>query len=206
MLAPRADEVGGEFVAFVDVAADLADPFLLAACGGSGGGLGLDVLLIVGVGDAGAIAQHTGLHRHGDEHGVGAEVNALGDDAADDAVDELGQVAQSVVRAEFCLTFGELVDCLAALEAEMLEGLHGGLLAQRTEIELQRAEYHVVRQVLLVDAYHELQRVAGDLLGHIDDAGVVFVALTSHEHKEAVADIEDCFVVDNDVMVMGYWL
>lgn len=204
MLAPGADEVGGEFVAFVDVAADLAYPLLLATCGGSGGGLGLDVLLVVGIGDAGAVAQHTGLHRHCDEHGVGAEVDALGDDTANDAVDELGQIAQAILRAEICLAFGELVDRLATLEAEVLEGFHGGLLTEGAEVELQRAEYHVVRQVLLVDAYHELQRVAGDLLRHIDDAGVIFLALTSHEHKESVADIEDGFVVDHDVMVIGY--
>ena len=92
MLAPGADEVGGEFVAFVDVAADLADPFLLAACSGSGSGLGLYVLLVVGVGDGGAVAEDAGLHRHGDEHGVAAEVDALGDDAANHAVDEPWQV------------------------------------------------------------------------------------------------------------------
>ena len=197
VFAPGADEVGGQRIAFIDVAADFADPLLLATCGGSGGGLGLDMLLVVGIGDAGAVAEHASLHRHGDEHGVGAQVDAFGDDTADDAVDELGQVTQAVVGSEFCLTFGKLVDRLAALEAEVLEGLHCGLLAERAEVELQRAEYHVVRQILLVDAYHQLQRVAGDLLRHIDDAGVVFVALTSHEHKEAVADIEDGFVVDH---------
>lgn len=56
MLAPGADVVGGELVAFIDVAADLADPLLLATLGGCSGGLGLDVLLVVGVGDAGAVA------------------------------------------------------------------------------------------------------------------------------------------------------
>lgn len=155
------------------------------------------MLLVVGIGDAGAVAQHAGFHRHGDEHCVGAEVDALGDHAADDAVNILWQVAQAVVGAELCLAFGELVDCLAALEAEVLERLHGGFLTEGAEVELQCAEYHVVRQVLLVDAYHELQRVASDLLRHIDDAGVVFVALTSHEHKKAVADIEDGFVVNH---------
>lgn len=204
VLAPGADEVGGELVAFIDVAADLADPLLLATLGGCSGGLGLDVLLVVGVGDAGAVAQHAGLHRHGDEHGVGAEVDALGDNTTNHAVDELGQVKQTVLCAEFCLAFGEFVHVAPALEAEVLERLHGGLLAEGAEVELQRAEYHVVRQVGLVDAYHELQRVAGDLLGHIDDACVIFLALTSHEHKESVADIEDGFVVDHDVMVIGY--
>ena len=206
VLAPGADEVGGEFVALVDVAADFADPLLLATYGGSGGGRGLEVLRVVGIGCAGAVAQHTGLHRHCDEHGVGAEVDALGDDTADDAVDELGQIAQAILRAEICLAFGELVDRLATLEAEMLEGLHGSFLAERAEVELQRAQYHVVRQVLLVDANHELQRVAGDLLRHIDDAGVVFLALSRYEHEEAVADIKYCFIVNHDVMVIGYGL
>lgn len=208
MLAPRTDEVGGEGVAFVDITADLADPFLLATfCHRCCGRLGLDMLLVVGIGDAGAVAEHSGLHRHGDEQGVGAEVDTLGDDARNHGVDILGQVKQTVLCAEFCLAFGEFVHVVPALEAEVLERLHGGLLAEGAEVELQRAEYHVVRQVLLVDAYHELQRVAGDLLGHIDDAGVIFLALTSHEHKESVADIEDGFVVDHDVMVIGYgWL
>ena len=203
MLAPGADEVGGEGVAFVDVAADFANPLLLAGGGGSGGGLGLDVLLVVGVGDAGTVGEYLGFHHTGDEHRVGAKVDALGDDATYHAVDELGQVAQTILRAELCLTFGELVDRLSALEAEVLEGLHGGFLAERAEIELQRAEYHVVRQVLLVDAYHQLQRLAGNLLRHVDDAGVVFLALTGHEHEEAVADIKDGFVVDHVFFYLG---
>ena len=204
MLAPGTNEVGGEGVAFIDVAANFADPFLLAACGGSSGGLGLDMLLVVSVGDAGTVGEHLGFHHTGDEQGVGAEVDTLGDDARNHGVDILGQVKQTVLCAEFCLAFGEFVHVAPALEAEVLEGFHGGLLTEGAEVELQRAEYHVVRQVLLVDAYHELQRVAGDLLGHIDDAGVIFLALTSHEHKESVADIEDGFVVDHDVMVIGY--
>ena len=130
MLAPRTDEVGGEGVAFVDITADLADPFLLATfCHRCCGRLGLDMLLVVGIGDAGAVAEHAGLHRHGDEHGVGTEVDALGDDTADDAVDELGQVAQSVVGSQLLLAFSELVHVASALEAEVLEGLHGGFLA-----------------------------------------------------------------------------
>ena len=85
----------------------------------------------------------------------------------------------------------------------MLEGLHGGFLTEGAEVELQRAEYHVVRQVLLIDADHKLQRVAGDLLGHIDDAGVIFLALTSHEHEETVADIEDGFVINHNAFVIS---
>ena len=137
---------------------------------------------------------------------MGAEVDALGYHTADDAVDILGQVEQPVFRAKLLLTFGELVDGLAALEAEVLKRLHGGLLAQRTEIELQRAQHHVVRQVGLVDTDGYLQRVASDLLRHIDDAGIVFLALPGHEHKQSVADIEDGFVVNHISLVLSFKL
>lgn len=195
VFAPWADEVGGELVAFINVAADFAYPFLpivgwldirIIGCPE----IGFDVLLVVGVGDAGAVAKHTGFEGHGDEHGVGAEVDALGDHAADDAVDVLWQIEQAVVGTQLLLAVGELVDVTSALEAEMLERLHGGFLRERAEVEFQCLDYHVVRQVAFVDANHNPQRVAGDLLCHVDDAGVVLVALSGNKHKEAVADIE----------------
>ena len=203
MLAPGADEVGGELVAFIDVATDFAYPLLLAACGGSSGGLGLDVLLVVGVGDRRAVAEHTGLQRHGDEHGVAAKVDALGDHAADHRIDELRQVQQAVLRAQLLLAAGEFVDIAAALEAEVLEGLHGGLLAEGAEVEFQCAQHHVVRQVGFIDADHQLQRVAADLLRHVDDAGVVLLALPGNEDIEAVADGEEGFVVEHVFFYLG---
>ena len=54
----------------------------------------------------------------------------------------------------------------------------GGMLAQRAEVELRCAQNHVVSEVLYVDANHHLRRVAGDLLGYIDDAGVIVLAMT----------------------------
>ena len=72
MFAQGADEIGGKFVALVDVAADFADPFFRARSRGLGGGLGLYVLLVVGVGDAGTGGKDFGLHHTGDEHGVRA--------------------------------------------------------------------------------------------------------------------------------------
>lgn len=190
VFAPWADEVGGELVAFVDVSTDFAYPFLLAALSLCGCGFWLDVLLVVGVCDAGAVAKHTGFYGHGDEHGVGAEVDALGDHAADDAVDVLWQIEQAVVGTQLLHAVGELVDVTSALEAEMLERLHGGFLRERAEVEFQCLDYHVVRQVAFVDANHNPQWVAGNLLCYVDDAGVVLVALSGNKHKEAVADIE----------------
>ena len=60
-----------------------------------------------------------------------------------------------------------------------------------------------MRQVGFVDTDGYLQWVAGDLLGHIDDAGVIFLALTSHEHEETVADIEDGFVINHNAFVIS---
>ena len=155
------------------------------------------MLLVVGVGDGWAVAEHAGLERHGDKHGVAAKVDALGDDTADDRIDKLRQVQQAILRAQLLLAAGELVDVAAALEAEVLEGLHGGLLAEGTQIELQRAQHHVMREVGFVDTDHQLQRVAADLLGYIDDTGVVLVALPGDKDIEAVADGEEGFVVDH---------
>lgn len=161
------------------------------------------MLLVVGVGDAGTVAEHAGLQRHGDEHGVAAKVDALGDHAADDRIDELRQVQQAVLRAQLLLAAGEFVDIAAALEAEVLEGFHGGLLAEGAEVEFQCAQHHVVRQVGFVDADHQLQRVAADLLRHVDDAGVVLVALPGNEDIEAVADGEEGFVVEHVFFIWG---
>lgn len=63
VFAPRADEVGGELVAFIDVAADVADPFLFATCYLLSAICcrRLYVLLVVGVGDGGAVAEDAGL-------------------------------------------------------------------------------------------------------------------------------------------------
>ena len=116
------------------------------------------------------------------------------------------QVQQTVLRTQLLLAAGELVYIAAALEAEVLEWLHGGLLAEGAEVELKRAQYHVVRQILLVDAYHQLQRVAADLLRHVDDTGVVLVALPGDKDIEAVSNSEKGFIVDHISLVLSFKL
>ena len=193
VLAPGADEVVRHFVALVDVATDFADPAFLAtlsrrdACAPGG----FDVLLVVAVGDAGRSGELPRLGYLGDEHRVGAQVEGLHHAAGDDRVDELGQIQQAVLRAQLLLAVGELVHIATTLEAKMLEGLHGGLLAQRTEVEHLGVQHHVMREVLLVDTEHELQRLVGYLLRHVDDAAVVPLTLAGNEDVEAVADAED---------------
>ena len=76
VFAYRADKVGGELAA-VDIAAHLAHPHFLAVVrGGQGSGAGLDVALIVGVGELlSVIGERDGVGPLCDEHRVRAEVD-----------------------------------------------------------------------------------------------------------------------------------
>ena len=73
MLAQRADDILGELVALVDVAANLADKAFLAF----GLGLRLDVLLIVVVGHGLPVADDAGFGHAADEHAVGTQIHIL---------------------------------------------------------------------------------------------------------------------------------
>ena len=84
MFAEGADEVGGEFVAYVFVAADLAAVDMFACWGRSGLlWLGFDVLLIVVIGGGGDVRQNIHIRDGGDKEGMGAQVDFLGDVAGD---------------------------------------------------------------------------------------------------------------------------
>ena len=88
-----ADEVVGQGVPLVDVAADLAHEALLPL----GLGLGLHVLLVVGVGHGGLVADDPGLGHGADEHAVGAQVHILLHLQGQEGVDILGEEGQAVV-------------------------------------------------------------------------------------------------------------
>ena len=71
MLAQRTDEILGQLVALIDIAADLADKALLAL----GLGLGLDVVLVIGIGHGILVADDASLGDGADEHAVRAEIH-----------------------------------------------------------------------------------------------------------------------------------
>ena len=73
MLAQRADVVLGKLVALVNEAADLADVAFLAC----GLGLGLDVVLIVGVGHCLLLGDDARLNDGADEHSVRSQIDIV---------------------------------------------------------------------------------------------------------------------------------
>ena len=86
MVAEGADEVVGDGLALVDVAADRADP---AGALGLGERLrrGLDVGAVVVVGHALVVGEDLALHDLGDEHAVAALIGALEHAAVEHGVD-----------------------------------------------------------------------------------------------------------------------
>ena len=73
MFTEGTDEVVGEEVALIDIAADGADPafFLGRGCGLR---FRFDVGLVIGVSCAGVLIQHVAVEDIGEEEGMGAEV------------------------------------------------------------------------------------------------------------------------------------
>ena len=96
MLAERTDEILGQLFALIDVAAYLAYPALFAFCLG----LGLDVVLVVGVGHGLLVGENSRLSDAADEHTVGVEVDVVLNLKRHEGVDVFGQEHQSVVGAQ----------------------------------------------------------------------------------------------------------
>ena len=103
-------DIVGEEVALIDVAAHLADPAAFAVLGLFGGlGLGFDIPLVIVVSHRGFVGKHLGVQHIGDEHGVCAEIDALGDTAGQIGVGVLGDVEYMVHGTVFGFTVGEFV-------------------------------------------------------------------------------------------------
>lgn len=64
-------------------------------------------------------------------------------------------------------------------------------------------QYHVVGQVMLVDRNHHLQRCVGQLICHIHNTSVVFIALAGGEHIQPIAYLGQSVGVQV-FMVIGY--
>ena len=113
MLAQGAYDIIGQRVAFVDPAADLADEAGLAL----GLGLGLDRVLIVGVGHGLVVRENTSLGDGADEHAVGIQIDILLHLQRHEGVDILRQDGKTVLSAKGC-TVRKLVNVSSALKAE----------------------------------------------------------------------------------------
>ena len=147
MLAQWTDKVVRQHLAFVDVAADLADPALLAF----GLWLWLYILLVVGVGHGCPVGCDTCLCYRADEHDVGFQVHLVLHLEGEHCVDVLGEERQAIVRL-CCLNALELVHCTSALEAEPLEDVEGCVHREAVYVECLALLDHVAGVVPLVDA------------------------------------------------------
>ena len=191
MFAQRAFEIGWEGFSFIDIATHLAHPATFAVlrllCGL---GFGLDVLLIIVVGHAGLVGQHLGIKHVGDEHGMRAEVDALGNTASQKGISVFRDVEHMVDGTVFRLAVCKFVHLASRLEAEVLEDLHWRLGSQHADVEHAGVLDEVVGVVALVDRHCDLQGVARDLYHRVDDAAVVDVVVVGGQHIKAVADVE----------------
>ena len=190
MLAQGADEVRGQLVALVEIAADAAHEAAAGfGLGGLGLGLGLDVGEIVGVGHGRRVGELAGLGDQRDVEHVGAAVDGLLHLARNQGVGGAVNVAQAVF-ARRVGPAGEFVHVAAALEAEVTEQVHRGRLGQDADVKDACALDHLVGEVLLVDAERDARGVFGQLGNGVDDAAAVAAVLTGGQHIQAVAEVE----------------
>ena len=187
MLAEGADEILGERIAFIDVAADLADVSLFAL----GFGLRLHVVLIIGVGHGLLVGKHSRFRYGADEHTVRVEIDVLFNLEGHERVDISGEEYETVVGTERRAIL-ELIGVSAADEAERFKYLEGRFRGQAVDVHDPGLLDYVVRIVGFVDGNGNAIGGVGDLRNRVDDETVVLLAVVGGNDVETVADIEEC--------------
>ena len=192
VFAQRTFEIGWEGFAFVDIAAHLAHPTAFAVFGLLWLWLwfGFYVLLVIIVGKGRLVGKHLGIQHVGDEHGVRAEVDTLGDTASQVGIGVFRNIEHVVDGAMLALAVGELIHLASRLETEMLEDLHRCLCGQHTDVEHTRVLDEVVGVVALVDGNGHLQGVTRDLNHRVHDAAVVDVVVIGGKDIKSITNIE----------------
>ena len=192
MLAERADEIRREFIAFIDIAADFADPAFLLR----GGLLRLDVVLIVGIGHGVEVGKRLGFRHAADEHAVGAEIDVVFDFQGIERIAVVGKDGQAVGGTGEG-DIGELVVVAATAETEVLED--GERRGFREDIDVHDAALldDVMGVVGLVDGDGDLQRFVGHLHDGIADHAVVAISIVRRDDIEAIGDFEEGVFIDD---------
>ena len=97
VFAQRTFEIGWERITLVNVAAHFAHPATFAVFGFLLRlRFGFYVVLVIIVGEGRLVGKHLGIKHIGDEHGVGAEVDALGDTAGQIGVGKFRDIEHMV--------------------------------------------------------------------------------------------------------------
>ena len=124
MLADRADKVVRQLFTLIFISADRTAPYNLSGfLADDLLRLRLDMLLIVGIGRGGNIAQDIHIRYIRDKKGMGAEIHRLDDLPGNIGVGSSGNDQGSVCRGFAIGKIGKLVDISSRMEAKLLKKL-----------------------------------------------------------------------------------
>lgn len=153
VVAPGALEVVGQLLPYVLVSADRAAPDRLAGrlINSHSLGRGLDIRLIISIGDARVVVEDLRLLDIEDKHRVSSEIDGLAHAAGDISICAAGNIQCPVGRAPARCKAVELINVAAGLETEAFEESERCLFAQDGDREHARLKYHVVGEVRLVN-------------------------------------------------------
>lgn len=181
MLAYRTDIILRQRIPFVDVAAYCADKALFFCLFGSG----LDMLVIIGVGDGFPVAQNAAVGDIRQEKGVTAEVNGVVHLCADVCVTFAGDINYAVFTSAKIESLG-LVSVGAALKAPVSVGIKYGVLRQYGHVEFAGSGYHIMGVVAFADGDCNPFRLSRYLHHGIDDAAVISAAVLCGQNVQSI--------------------
>jgi hypothetical protein len=145
VFADRADEVFGEILAFIEVAADLATPADLLFLNDR---FRFDVRKIIGIGEGRLLAKVLRFGHFANEEGMGPAIDALKDSARDETIRGGFDVVKAIGGpSEFVFEARHLVAITSRSKAETLDRAEGSLFGENRDIEDSGLRDEIVRVV-----------------------------------------------------------
>ena len=212
MLADGTDEIRGKFIPDIFIAADGAAPDSLSVRGFSDGfplfRLGLDFVLVIGVGGGRNAGQHIHIGDGGDEQDVGTQVDFLLHLCTDPGVGAFRD-DEGTIGGAFNLAEGfEFVHSgvFPALEAEALEQGKRGIFADDGGGEFAAVVNHPAGVVGFVHCHGDPVGTGGDLGHGVGDTAVIEIPAAGCDDKETVGNGIHSFLIQNEFLLMNEWL
>lgn len=185
VLAKRTDKVLGEGIALINITADFAYKALLALSLR----LGLNIILIVGVGHCLLIVDYSCLGDAADEHSVSIEVNVGFNLKRHKGVDVIIKENEAVITAAD-LSILEFIRVSSADKAKLLKNPEGCFNIEAVDVHFLCLRNYVVGVVCLVDCYGNSVGTACKLRNGVYDKAVILFAVVAGDNVKAVANVE----------------
>ena len=207
----RANEIVGQLVSLVNIAANLAYIALFTL----GFGFRFNVVLVIGVCHGFGLRNHTGFGNAANKHSVGIKVNVLLNLKRHKGINISWQENKPVIRTKRC-TVGEFVGISAAFEAERLKHSERRIGRKAVYIHDARLLNYMVRIIFLINGYGDTVRRICDLSNGVYDKSVVLFlgipfflkerkAFSYNAHlglnKDGTVYINGCFAIDGKKMI-----